>query len=98
FFAVSDFAPGKNYYDPWQTTLRNVQQDVLYYLTGGDAESVQYHLDVLAAPMVTAVTLDYDFPPYTGTPKRTQVEGGNVEAIEGTIVTVHAQTNQAARA
>ncbi len=97
FFAAQELAPGKNYYDPWQFTMRNVQQSVDYYFTGGDAESLRYHLEVLPAPMVTAVTLDYEFPKYTGVPPRANIEGGNVEAIEGTIVTVHAQTNDDAR-
>ena len=97
FFAVKELAPGPNYYDPWQTTLRNVQQDVDYYLTGGDAESLRYHLEVLPAPMVTAVALEYDFPAYTGLARRVGIEGGHVEAIEGTLVTVRARTNQPAR-
>ena len=45
FYADQEFAPGNNYYDPWQATLRNVQQSMDYYLTGGDAESLQYHLE-----------------------------------------------------
>ncbi len=97
FFAIQEFEPGKNHYDPWQTTLRNVQQSVDYYLKGGDAESLHYHLEVTPAPMVTSVSLDYKFPDYLGLPPRTDIEGGNVEAIEGTVVTVHAQTNEPAR-
>ena len=97
FFAIQELAPGKNQYDPWQTTLRNVQQSIEYYLTGGDAESLRYHLEVSPAPMVTSVSLDYRFPDYLGLPPRTDIEGGNVEAIEGTVVTVHARTNEPAR-
>ncbi len=96
FFAEQDFAPGPNKYDAWQTTLRNVQRSTDYYLTGGDARSKTYHVEVLPAPMVTDVALDYDFPAYTGVPDRANVEGGNVDAIEGTIVTVHARTSQPA--
>jgi hypothetical protein len=48
-------------------------------------------------PMVASVALDYDFPAYTGVPRRANVEGGNVLAFEGTLVTVHAQTNVPAR-
>jgi hypothetical protein len=48
-------------------------------------------------PMVASVALDYDFPAYTGVPRRANVAGANVEAIEGTLVTVHAQTNVPAR-
>jgi hypothetical protein len=97
FFAAQELAPGRNYYDPWQFTMRNVQQSVVYSFTGGDAESLRYHLEVLPAPMVTAVALDYEFPTYTGVPPRANVEGGNVEAIEGTKVTIHARTNEPAR-
>ena len=37
-------------------------------MTGGDAESLHYTLTVLPAPMVTAVTIDYEFPKYTRIP------------------------------
>ena len=96
YFMTSEFAPGSNYYDPWQTTLKDVRQSMDYYLTGGDAESLRYHIEVLPAPMVTAVSLDYLFPPYTGVPPRKNVAGGNVEAIEGTQITVTAHTNEPA--
>ncbi len=68
-----------------------------YYITGGDAESRRYHVKVLPAPMVTGVKLDFEFPEYTGVPPRLGVDGGAVQAIEGTNVTVHATTNQPAR-
>ncbi|MCA1685699.1 MAG: DUF4175 domain-containing protein, partial [Planctomycetia bacterium] len=96
YYMRSEFAPGANYYDPWQTTLKDVRQSLDYYLTGGDAESLKYHLKVLPAPMVTAVSVDYEFPAYTGVPPRKDVEGGEIEAIEGTRVTVKARTNEPA--
>ena len=96
FYAVKEFEPGTNYYDPWQLTVNNVQQTMDYYVTGGDAESLHYTLKVLPAPMVTSVTLDYEFPDYTRIPARKGIEGGSVEAIEGTKVTVHATTNEPA--
>ena len=96
FFALRDYTPGQMY-DPWQVTLTNVQQSMDYYVTGGDAESSHYHLDVLPAPTITSIALDLDFPKYTNVPARTAVEGGNVEAIEGTRVTVHAKTNMPAK-
>jgi hypothetical protein len=97
FYAIKELEPGTNYYDPWQTTLDNVQQTMDYYMTGGDAESLHYTLTVLPAPMVTSVSLDYAFPKYTQIPPRKGIEGGSVEAIEGTEVTVHATTNEPAR-
>ena len=97
FYAIKEFEPGTNYYDPWQFTFNNVQQTMDYYVTGGDAESLHYTLKVLPAPMVTAVKIDYDFPKYTQVPPRKDIEGGNVEAIEDTKVTVHATTNEPSR-
>ena len=47
---------GRRMYDPWQVTLTNVQQSMDYYLTGGDAESLHYHLEVLPAPTVTSIS------------------------------------------
>ena len=96
FFAIREFSPGRLMYDPWQITLTNVQQSVEYYLTGGDAESLRYRLKVLPAPTVTSMALDLVFPSYTQVPPRTGIEGGTVEAIEGTEVTVHARTNMPA--
>ena len=75
-YAVKEFEPGKNYYDPWQVTLTNVQQSMDYYLTGGDAESLHYKLKVLPAPMVTAVSLDYEFPDYTKIPAQARTSRG----------------------
>ena len=68
-----------------------------YYLTGGDAETPQRHLKVLPAPTVTSVAIDLAFPRYTKVLPRTNVEGGTVEAIVGTTVTVHARTNMPAQ-
>lgn len=96
FFAEQAFAAGKNFYDPWQTTLRNVQRSIDYYLTGGDARTNTFRVEVIPAPMVTAVAIDLDFPDYTGVPDRQGVEGGGVDAIEGTYVTVHAETSEPA--
>ena len=97
FYAIKEFEPGTNYYDPWQLTFNNVQQTMDYYVTGGDGESSHYTLTVLPAPMVTAVKIDYDFPKYTQVPPRKDIEGGSVEAIEDTKVTVHATTNEPSR-
>ncbi len=87
FFAIKEFSPGKNQYDPWQFMMPNVQQSMDYYLTGGDAESKHYHLNVLAAPTVSSISHDLIFPDYTKVEARKDEEGGQVEAIEGTKVT-----------
>ncbi len=98
FFAVREFAAGSHLYDPWQVTLTNVQQSMDYYLTGGDAETLRYHLEVRPAPTITSIDHDLAFPKYTKLPPRAGVEGGMIEAIEGTKVTIHAKTNMPAMA
>ena len=96
YYSTAELQPGERPYDPWTSTVTNVQQDLLYYLTGGDAKSRTYRLDVMAAPMVASVSHDKEFPDYTGFEPVREVEGGNVEALEGTLVTVKARTNQPA--
>ena len=96
FFALKELLPGRHMYDPWQVLMNNVQQNMDYYLSAGDAESLHYQLEVLPAPTVTSIALDLKFPDYTKVESRLNVEGGNVEAIEQTEVTVHAKTNMPA--
>ncbi len=98
FYALRDLAPGRHEFDPWQHTMPNVQQSMDYFLTAGDGESLVYHLNVLPAPTINEISHDLDFPEYTKTPDRAGVEGGIIEAIEGTKVTIHAVTNAPAKA
>ncbi len=97
FFAIKELAAGKRLYDAWQFTMTNVQQSMDYYFTGGDAESRHFHLDVKPAPTIVTISHDLDFPSYTRIDGRKDIEGGEVEAIEGTKVTVHARTNMPAK-
>ncbi|MFO0959179.1 MAG: hypothetical protein U0800_17405 [Isosphaeraceae bacterium] len=81
--------------DPWQTTLRNVRRDVRYYLSGGDAISRTYSLHVLPGAHDHGGLARPRIPRLHRIPGRQGVEGaGNIEAIEGTWVTVHARANQ----
>ena len=83
FFAIKELAPGKNLFDPWQFTMRNVQQSMDYYLTGGDAESRHYHLEVLPAPTVTSISHDLEFPDYTKLERRNGHRGGQDRGDRG---------------
>jgi hypothetical protein len=110
-YQTAELARGKSDFEPWQTTLRDVQtragaDAVLYRFTGGDAESRTYRLNVRAMPMVSTIRHDLTFPGYIQRERRAAglpenlaaIEGGDVEAIEGTLVTVRAETNIEARA
>ena len=78
-----DFIPGGQMYDPWQVTLTNVQQSMDYYLTGGDAESLHYHLEVLPAPTITSIALDLEFPQVHQCPAADRRRGGKRRGDRG---------------
>jgi hypothetical protein len=71
-----------------------VAQNLRYRIEAGDARSHVYSVTVVAAPTITVERVDYDYPTYTGIADRS-VEGlGDIRAIEGTRVTIHARANE----
>jgi len=72
-----------------------LQQDVIYRVEAGDAATEDYRLTVVAAPTIVVQQLQYQFPPYTKKPPLTLDKQGDIQAIEGTKVTIHALANQA---
>ena len=69
------------------------QQDTFYRITAGDATTPQYKLDVQTAPTILVDSIDYQFPAYTGQAERTIKNQGDIKALEGTQVTIHATAN-----
>ncbi len=69
------------------------QQDTFYRITAGDATTQQYKLEVQIAPTIIVDRIDYHFPPYTGQADRTIKNQGDIKALEGTQVTIHATAN-----
>jgi hypothetical protein len=70
-----------------------VSQNLRYRIEAGDARSHVYSVTVVAAPTVTVERVDYEYPTYTGFANHS-VEGlGDIRAIEGTRVTIHARAN-----
>ncbi|MFC1597602.1 hypothetical protein ACFL5Q_06665 [Planctomycetota bacterium] len=74
-----------------------LQQGITYYLTAGDCREPQngafFRIDVQAAPTILVDRVDYRYPEYTGIPARTVVRQGDLLAIEGTEITIHATAN-----
>jgi len=70
-----------------------MQQDTFYRITAGDATTPQYKLDVQNAPTIVVDQVDYHFPAYTGLADRTIKGQGDIKALEGTRVTIHATAN-----
>ncbi len=72
-----------------------LQQDFEYHLTAGDCHTPTYHLTAQIAPAIDIDAVTYHYPAYTGLPDR-KVQGqgqGDLKAIEGTEVSLHATAN-----
>jgi len=96
-FAETPMVQGRSFADPWSVKIDKVPGELLYYMAGGDGRTRTYKLPVLPVAIVEKVSLDYEFPEYTQVPRREAVEEGNVEALQGTRITLTATTNQPAR-
>lgn len=70
-----------------------IQQDLEYWVEAGDAKSKKYRVTVFSRPTLVVEKIRYQFPRYTGLPPR-EVEGtGDVNALEGTQVSIYALAN-----
>ena len=70
-----------------------VQQDLSYYIAAGDARTKRLDVKVRTAPSITIRQLKYEYPRYTDQRDRVVDGQGDVQAIEGTRVTVYAEAN-----
>ncbi len=71
-----------------------LQQPLSYRIEAGDAVTRQYALDVVAAPTIAVNSVEYKYPAYTGLLAQRVEQQGDVKAIEGTQVTIHALANE----
>jgi len=70
-----------------------LQQTYRYHIAAGDARTREYTIEVRQAPAIVVDSVVYDYPGYTGIADRTETAGGDLRAIEGTEVTIHALAN-----
>lgn len=73
-----------------------LQESVTYYIQAGDARSPEYTVTVRTPPAITVRQVEYKYPAYTGR-ERPPSEGGDVQALVGTVVTLRAEANQEIR-
>ena len=71
---------------------KGIVSDLTYRIEAGDASSKEYQLEVIPAPSFQVQSVEYRYPPYTGLENRTVREVGDLRAIEGTQVHLHAQS------
>ena len=70
-----------------------LQQDHKYYLAAGDCRTRRYRIEVQIAPAIVVDKVSYHYPAYTGMADQTVERQGDLRAIEGTEVTLHATAN-----
>jgi hypothetical protein len=70
-----------------------LSQNLTYRIEAGDARSHDFEVTVVSAPAILVERIEYDYPDYTGEPNRTVPGTGDIRAIEGTRVTIHARAN-----
>lgn len=75
-------------------SAEGVQQDLAYKVVAGDAKTENFHLHVVPLPTITIEQIEYDYPSYTELPNRMVQRQGDIQALEGTRVTVRARANQ----
>ncbi len=71
--------------------------DLVYRVEAGDAVAGPFRLRVVPVPSAAVERLRLEFPAYTSLAAEEIEREGDIEAIEGTLATVIAKTNQDAR-
>ena len=72
---------------------RGLEQSVDLVIVAGDAKTDRIRVAVVDAPALLVREVRYDYPDYTGQPDETLPWQGDLRAIEGTQVTVVAESN-----
>ncbi len=88
--------PDRSSLNAYTYTFHNIRSSVTYFFQAGDVRSANYRIDVIHNPILTTLNLVLTPPKYTGEPADTLLDnGGNVQALEGTEVSVSAVANNA---
>src|SRR6266571_8637908 len=74
-------------------TFLKPQASLTFQATADGFKSAVGTLEVVPAPAIGHMALQYFFPDYTGLPARTQEGGGDIQALPGTQVQLRMQAN-----
>jgi hypothetical protein len=66
-----------------------------YYVESGEVRSPTYRIEVVDAPFVRSLALEYQYPAYTGLALKRVEDGGDIVAPRGTVVRVIASPSSA---
>lgn len=76
---------------------QGLQQDIIYRVEAGDAVGFSYHVKVRSVSTIDVQRVDLIYPEYTARGHETLERTGDVRAVEGTRVTLHARANRPIR-
>lgn len=71
-----------------------LSQSLEYFLSAGDATTRTYSVEVQVPLSIAVERIEYQYPAYTGKAPETVEGTGDIKALEGTEVTLHARANQ----
>lgn len=71
-----------------------LQQNLEYWIEAGDAASPHYQLKVETPPSIVVDELVYEYPKYSELPPQRVAKQGDIQALEGTRVSLAAAANQ----
>lgn len=66
--------------------LFDLEEDTEYFVEADGVRSALYHLTIAELPYAGRIDLEYRYPAYTDMPPRTVEDGGDIAALEGTVV------------
>lgn len=75
----------------------SIQQPTTYRILAGDSLTPEYRLTVVIPLRVKVRKVEYKFPAYTKLEPRTVEDLGDIQALEGTEITIHAEAPEPLR-
>ncbi len=84
---------GRNFNATVITGTRGIDHELDYWIEAGDDVAGPFRVKLNPLPIIDEVSIVLEFPKYTKLPGRT-INGAPVQAIEGSIATIHAESNQ----
>ena len=75
-------------------TFPQVQQSFRYAIAVGDDRSPEYEVRVIDPPAVKRLRLHYQYPAYSQLPDRIEEEGGDIQGLPGTRVSLEIEANK----
>ena len=79
----------------YQATIDNVDEELRYFVTGGDAVSPTYNVHLLRRPVVQGIRVRCDYPAATGKASETfESVGGTLDVPSGTDLTIDVRSSE----